>query len=871
MKQPGTHEGTLNAVYLETLYQTYLKNKANVSLEWQRYFEIDLDTVAKPQYDKPSNIDLYRTYGHLSAELDPLGLQQPKIFPATQKNETFHAIYCGPIGFEYQYVVDGSEKEWLRTRIEAWREKFFTPDEKKRVLHALTAAEGLEKYLHTKYVGQKRFSLEGADSLIPLLNQIIECSGKQEIKEIVIGMAHRGRLNILVNILGKSPQLLFKEFEGHPGTKLPNGSGDVKYHLGFCSNIKTAGAMVHVTLVFNPSHLEIVTPVVMGSVRARQERSKNLKHNVLPIVIHGDAAFAGQGVVMETLNMSLTRGFSVGGMLHLVLNNQIGFTISHPEDARSTLYCTDIAKMLGVPVFHVNGDNPEAVLTVTEIAVDYRLKFHKDVVIDLVCYRRHGHNEADEPAVTQPLMYRTIAKQPTLRTLYAKKLIEENTLLQTEAEDMVRDYRAALNVSDPLNWITEAVQDIRNPFAQDWSFYAGPMDLDALFAIKTKVDAACLQDLAEKLFIIPGELVLHPRVKKIMDDRKHMMQGKIPMDWGYAENLAYASLLNEGYPIRLCGQDTCRGTFFHRHAVLHDQNSDQVYIPLQHLSEHQAPIWTIDSLLSEEAVLAYEYGYASTNPNTLVVWEAQFGDFANGAQVVIDQFVSSGEQKWGKLSGLVLLLPHGYEGQGPEHSSARLERYLQLCAEHNMFVCVPTTPAQIFHLLRRHMHAPVRKPLIVMTPKSLLRHPLATSTLNELSEGYFMPLIPEQKLHEHTGIQRVILCSGKVYYDLLDARSKITKQDTVILRIEQLYPFPEALLSSQLKYYKSVQDIVWCQEEPMNQGAWYSSQHHLRTCLQPNQTLRYAGRPGSASPATGQYDLHLEQQRRLVEDALGIS
>jgi len=769
---------------------------------------------------------------------------------------------------EYMHISDTVEKRWIQTRLESLRCKpGFSADFKKRVLERVTAAERLERYLHSKYVGQKRFSLEGAETLIPMLDELIQRAGTQEIKEIVIGMAHRGRLNVLVNVMGKMPAELFKEFEGGQGQPT-NGSGDVKYHMGFSSNINTRGGDVHIALAFNPSHLEIVGPVVEGSVRARQDRRNDKDGSeVISLLIHGDAAFAGQGVIMETFNMSQSRGYSTKGTVHIVVNNQIGFTTSNQKDARSSLHCTDVAKMVDAPIFHVDGDNPEAVVFAAQVALDYRMTFRKDVVIDLVCYRRHGHSEADEPMVTQPMMYKNIIKKPTVRELYVKKLEDEGVIAMDEATGMMERYREALEVGDSMVADIVPHKKATYPFAVNWSNYLANI---CLIALDTSISKKKVRDLTEKLLQLPQGFELHSSVAKIQGNRRKMAAGSLPIDWGFAETMAFASLITEGYGIRLSGQDSGRGTFFHRHAVLYDQKDGTSYIPLRNLSDTQANFLVINSLLSEEAVLAFEYGYSTTDPKTLTIWEAQFGDFTNNAQVVIDQFISAGEQKWTRLSGLVMLLPHGYEGQGPEHSSARLERFLQLCAEHNMQVCVPTTPSQIFHLLRRQIMQTCRKPLVIMSPKSLLRHRLAVSSLDELCAGPFQMVIPETEDLDNDKVERIVICSGKVYYDLFEKRSKAGLHNVAIMRLEQIYPFPKNALTDEFKRYPNAKKFVWCQEEPRNQGAWYSSQHHMRALIGKDHCLEYAGRPTSAAPAVGYASLHIKQQQGLVAEALGI-
>ncbi|MGO9426645.1 MAG: 2-oxoglutarate dehydrogenase E1 component [Steroidobacteraceae bacterium] len=842
-------------------------------------------------------IQIYANRGHLIANLDPLGLQQrpkPRVLDleyfglsdADLDTEFFTGsrtaaiaersklkdilatlkfIYCDTIGAEFAHVSDTEERLWLQDQFQSARmQRRFSVEEKKNILWQLTAAEGLERYLHTKYVGQKRFSLEGADSLIPLLDDLVQQGGKAGVEETIIGMAHRGRLNVLVNLLGKSPKDLFSEFEGHYDLATLRGSGDVKYHKGFSADLKTDYGNVHVALAFNPSHLEVVNAVVEGSVRARQERRKDVRGDkVLAVQIHGDAAFAGQGVVMETLQLSQARGFYTGGSVHLIVNNQVGFTTSDPRDARSTLYCSDVAKMVEAPIFHVNADDPEAVCFVARFALEYRLKFHKDVVIDLMCYRRHGHNEADEPAATQPLMYQIIRKKPTARQLYADKLASEGLLTAAEAAAMMDQYRKGLDEGRPQ--ARAALGLIGNKFTVDWSEY---LSADWSEPVRTAVDMSLLRTLGKAITTYPSDWKLHPRVLAVMQARERMVSGELALDWGCAETLAYASLLQAGYPVRLTGQDSGRGTFFHRHAVLYDQATGRGYVPLQHVAASQPTFTVIDSVLSEEAVMGFEYGFSTTEPRCLTIWEGQFGDFCNGAQVIIDQFISSGEAKWGRLSGITLFLPHGYEGQGPEHSSARLERFLQLCAEYNIQVCVPSTPAQMFHMLRRQMLRPLRKPLIIMTPKSLLRHPLSVSRLEELAGGGFRTVIDEIDELKTSAVTRIVLCSGKVYFDLLKSRREAKVDSVAIVRLEQLYPFPSEEYEAVVRKYSNAHEIVWCQEEPQNQGGWYQIRHRLQAPLGEKQELLYAGRAGAAAPATGIPALHEQQQKNLVTAAL---
>jgi len=775
--------------------------------------------------------------------------------------------YCGCIGAEYMYIGEVAAKRWIQNRLESSRgQAGYDNVVRLRILERITAAETLERYLHTKFVGQKRFSLEGGETLIPLLDHVLQRAGEQGVEETVIGMAHRGRLNVLVNILGKQPGMLFSEFEGVHVEHLT--SGDVKYHQGFAADIETRGGNMHVALAFNPSHLEIVDPVVEGSVRARQHRLKDLVgEKVLPILLHGDAAFAGQGVVMETLAMSQTRGYGTGGTVHIIINNQIGFTASDARDARSSPHCTDIAKMIDAPIFHVNADNPEAVLLIAEIALDYRMQFKKDVVIDLVCFRKLGHNEQDEPLVTQPFMYRYIHQHPGTRALYAERLVDQGVIASEDADAMIVAYRKAMDAG--RNSIHPVMEKRRAKKTTNWTVF--PPDVNWNVGVNTAVSQERLQQLAIPLTTVPENFVLHSRVQKIVDDRVAMAQGDLPLDWGMAENLAYATLLTEGYPVRLTGQDTRRGTFFHRHAIWHDQNrkvwTEGAYFPLQNLDPDQADFVVIDSLLSEEAVLGFEYGYATAEPNSLVLWEAQFGDFANGAQVVIDQFIASGEVKWGRMCGMVMLLPHGYEGQGAEHSSGRIERFLQLCADYNIQVCIPSTPAQMFHLLRRQMLRPYRKPLIVFTPKSLLRSKDAASPLVEFSQGNFQPVISEVDTLMPNEVRRIIACSGKIYYELLAARRAKNISNMAIIRIEQLYPFPHEDFEAQIAAYPKAIELVWCQEEPGNQGAWHRIQHYLLRHMRKGMRLDYALRPSAAAPAAGYLAVHNEQQKSVIAAA----
>ena len=842
-------------------------------------------------------ISAYRYLGHRQADIDPLSATaRPDI---QELSPEFHGLshkdmdtvfetgslggikkaplreilnmlsitYCGTIGSEFKHIIAPEQKEWIQKRLE----KFYlspglSDKRKRRILEILIAAKSLEVYLHKKYVGQKRFSLEGGLSLIPLIDEIIRRCGYHNVREVIMGMAHRGRLNVLVNILGKSPEKLFQEFED--SINPVNGSGDVKYHKGFSSNLKTDYQPVHTVLAFNPSHLEAINPVVEGSVRARQKRRNDHEQKeVIPVLIHGDAAFAGQGVVMETLNLSKTRGYKTGGTLHIVVNNQIGFTTSDPLDSRSTLYCTDVAKMVQAPIFHVNGDDPEAVVFVTQLAVDFRMKFNRDVVIDMICYRHHGHNEADEPSVTQPLMYQSILHKEGVRKIYANRLIRENIISPSRLKTLETMYLNKLQRGEQV--CGPIAKKIDRKYFVDYKSYTGTSWQEKA---NTRISAERIKNLTQKITTVPKNFNLHRIVQKITESRRKMGNGEIGADWGFGETLAYASLLEDGYAVRLSGQDSVRGTFFHRHAAFYDQVTGETFIPLQHIAKDQPQFLPINSLLSEEAVLGYEVGYSTAEPQSLVIWEAQFGDFANNAQVYVDQFISSSEVKWQRFCGLVMLLPHGYDGQGPEHSSARLERYLQLCAEENMQVCMPSTPAQMFHMLRRQMLRPYRKPLIVMTPKNILRDPSASSELSEFTTGKFNNVIDETDDLKPAEVKKIVLCAGKIYYELLKARREHKITNTAIVRIEQLYPFPSEEIKQVINKYAGANEIVWTQEEPRNQGAWFymQSRRHLKACLREDHQLRYAGRTYSASSAAGSLHLHREQQTALIEDALGL-
>ncbi len=933
--QQSSHLSGQNAAYIEALYETYLEDPSVVSENWRAYFASIANSENLPQNEQAHStivqhferlgrnrlkarpekvatniateheskqmrvqdlVSAYRHRGHKRANIDPLGMMERPVMPVldlayhhlnladleeTFQTGTFHygdtsaklrdlvdaleQTYCGSIAAEYMHIVDAGEQLWVQSRLEAARGRpHFSPDQKRSILERLTAAEGLEKYLQRRYPGTKRFGLEGGESLIPMLHELLQRLGSRGVWESVIAMAHRGRLNVLVNVLGKNPSDLFDEFDGHvtPGV----GSGDVKYHQGFSSNVMTSGGEMHLALSFNPSHLEIVGSVAEGSVRARQDRRRDYDGmRVVPIIIHGDAAFAGQGVVMETFQMSQTRGFRTGGSVHIIINNQIGFTTHRQIDARSTEYCTEVAKMVQAPIFHVNGDDPEAVVFATQLAADYRMEFHKDVVIDLICYRRRGHNESEEPMKTQPIMYQKIRSHPTTWRLYVDQLVAEGVVSDQEATEVSDRNREKLETGDSV--ALSIVHEPDESLFVDWNPY---LDHDWEARADTTFAKHRFQELAVQLNNLPEGFAVHRQVQKILEDRQKMADGELAANWGFGEVMAYATLIDAGVHVRLTGQDVGVGTFSHRHAALHNQSQGKRIIPLNLLKE-DVTFDIYDSLLSEEAVLAFEYGYATTAPNTLVVWEAQFGDFANGAQVVIDQFISSGETKWSRLCGLTMLLPHGFEGAGPEHSSARLERFLQLCAEHNMQVCVPSTPAQVFHMLRRQALRPTRKPLIALTPKSLLRHKEAVSYVDDFCSGRFFNVLEEVDEQDPDKVDRLVICSGKVYYDLLESRRDKKADNVAIIRLEQLYPFPEEEFTSAIKRYPNLTEVVWCQEEPMNQGAWYSTQHRLRrVVLTHNEALYlvYAGRDAFAAPAVGHASIHTEQQNQLVADAL---
>ncbi len=927
-----------NAPYVEEMYENYLNNPGSVPDSWREYFDnlqhlpaVD-GSQAKDVPHLPvinafaerakaggtsvvyANADAemgrkrtavqqliaaHRTVGHQWADLDPLKRAERPNIPELEPSfygftdadmetvfdisntffgkdrmslrELLHALretYCGTMGVEFMYTSDMGEKRWWQQKLESIRSQpQFDAEKKKHILERLTAAEGLERFLHTKYVGQKRFSLEGGESFIPAMDEIIQQAGAQGVQEVVIGMAHRGRLNVLVNTLGKKPSDLFAEFDHTAPEDLP--AGDVKYHQGFSSDISTKGGPVHLSLAFNPSHLEIVNPVVEGSVRSRMDRRQDAKgKQVLPVLVHGDAAFGGQGVNQETLALAQTRGYTTGGTTHLIINNQIGFTTSDPRDMRSSAYCTDVVKMVEAPVLHVNGDDPEKVVLAAQLALEYRMAFGQDVVVDIVCFRKLGHNEQDTPSLTQPLMYKKIAEHPGTRKLYADRLAAQG-LGESLGDDMAKAYRAAMDAGKHV--VDPVLNNFLSKFTVDWKPHVNAKWSDNA---NTAISADEWKKLAEKITTLPETIKPHNLVKKVLDDRAAMGRGEINVDWGMGEHMAFASLVAAGFPVRLSGEDCGRGTFTHRHAVVHDQKRERfdegTYIPLQNVAENQGTFTVIDSILSEEAVLAFEYGYASNDPHSLVIWEGQFGDFANGAQVVIDQFIASGEVKWGRVNGLTMMLPHGYEGQGPEHSSARVERFMQLAADVNMQIVQPTTASQIFHVLRRQMIRDVRKPLIIFTPKSLLRNKDATSPLSEFTKGGFQTVISDRSetiAKKADKVKRLVACSGKVYYDLAKYREEQGLTDVAIIRVEQLYPFPHKAFAAELKKYPNLQEVVWCQDEPQNQGAWYFVQHSIYENMSAGQKLGYSGRAASASPAVGYAHLHQTQQKALVEGA----
>ena len=849
-------------------------------------------------------IRAYRIRGHLLAELDPLGIQEKEIHPeldpatygfseddydrpifinnvlgleiATLREilDVVRRTYCGTIGVEFMHIQDPAQKAWIQERIEAIGNRTeFTERGKVAIFEKLVAAEGFEQFLHKKYIGTKRFGLDGGEALIPALEQILKRGGQMGLKEVVIGMPHRGRLNVLHNVMDKPFRAIISEFLGNPSNpEEAGGSGDVKYHMGASADRQFDENEIHLSLAPNPSHLEIVDPVVVGRVRAKQEQiGDDDRSQVLGILLHGDAAFAGQGVVAETFAFSALRGYRTGGTIHIIVNNQIGFTTS-PHYSRSSPYPTDVAKMVMSPIFHVNGDDPEAVIHAARIAVEFRQTFGCDVVLDMFCYRRFGHNEGDEPSFTQPLMYRQIAEQQTTRELYGKQLVDEGVLTADEAADIVARQNA--HFDDEFEAGSTFKQNKADWLEGQWS------GLQTAEGVKrrgeTAISADMLQKIAQTITTIPEDITAHNKLKRVVEGRRKALEAGEGIDWATAEHLAFGSLLLEGKAVRLSGQDSCRGTFSQRHSVFIDQNSENRYIPLAHLSDDQGMFDVIDSPLSEASVMGFEYGFAMAEPNALVMWEAQFGDFANGAQVVIDQFISSGEAKWLRMNGLVLLLPHGYEGQGPEHSSARLERYLQLCAEDNMQVVNCSTPANYFHVLRRQLNRNFRKPLIVMTPKSLLRHKRCVSSVSDFTDDtcFHRVLNETDPAIDNKAVERVVFCTGKVYYDLLEERESAQQNSVKIVRLEQLYPFPKDTVEAILSETPEA-EIVWCQEEPRNMGSWTFVRDYFEDVMAEagisSQRLIYAGRPEAASPATGSASRHKKEQQTLVNDALKLS
>ncbi len=920
-----------NAEFLEDLYERFLTQPTSVPEEWRRFFDrwkgadspgraaaadqvrrlldtrqrdgadghhatADSQTMVAKQFGVMRLIQAHRGLGHFRAAVDPIRLRAqpniPDLEPSfhglhdADMNTVFHTgnlggrtemtlreivdlvreTYTGQIGTEFLHISEVEEKRWLQTRLEATRARpSFSAEQRLGFLTRLIAAEGLEHHLHAAYVGQKRFSLEGGETTITALDTIIASSGARGVEEMVIGMAHRGRLNVLVNIMGKAPKELFAEFEGVHDWK--GISGDVKYHQGYSTDLATPGGLMHVALGYNPSHLEIINPVTQGSTRARQDRRNDSeRRKVMAVLLHGDASFAGQGVVYETFNLSQTRGYTTGGTIHIVINNRIGFTTSHPLDVRSTLYSTDVGKVVQAPIFHVNGDDPEAVAYVADLAVDYRMTFKKDVIIDLIGYRRYGHNEADEPAATQPMMYKKIRSHPTVTEVYGRRLEGEGVIATEQRAALASEYREMLTHGQQvaIGIVCPLVSRRPRIFAElRGSSWTAPAD--------TSLPVAEIRRLGTRLTVLPEDFELHPRVVKIVEDRRMMAVGAMPADWGFAETLAYAGLVDQGHPVRLSGQDTGRGTFFHRHAVFLNQRNGDEHVPLQHVSEGQARFTLINSILSEEAALGFEYGFSAASPEALVVWEAQFGDFANGAQVVIDQFIVAAEQKWRLLCGLVLMLPHGHEGQGPEHTSARVERFLQLAAQDNIQICQPSTPAQMFHLLRRQVLRPYRKPLVIFSPKSGLRRKTSFSPIDELASGRFREVIGDPELSEPGAAQRLVLCSGKIYFDLLEARKEKGVTGVALVRIEQLNPYPAEAVAGELARHAGAREVVWAQEEPENQGAWYFMRDRLTSALRPEQHLLYAGRPIMAAPSGGDYHRHLERQKQIVDFTLGLA
>lgn len=909
-----------NVEYIDELYQKYLENPDSIDDTWRFLFEgIELGEqsavaaappvtpTAKPSIDQINGgvgfsqeakvvdlIQAYRQRGHLIADLNPLDQgakrEHPLLdlkqfgFSAVDLDTKFRAArllglgeatlrdiigflketYCSSIGVEYTHMQDLASLDWLQQQMEKNRNRSnFSSEQKRNLLWKLTQAESFEQFLHTRYIGAKRFSVEGGDAIIAALDTTIQTAGSLGCTDLVLGMAHRGRLNVLTNIFGKKYEVVFSEFEGNYNSSA--GEGDVKYHMGYSADVlTTSGSPMHLSLLANPSHLEAVNPLVEGVVRAKQDQKKDAaRSRVLPVLIHGDAAFAGQGVIYETLQLSKLNGYTTGGTLHFVINNQVGFT-TNPVDSRSTPYSTDVAKMLESPIFHVNGDDVEAVAHVTQLALQFLRTFKRDVVIDIICYRRFGHNEGDEPSYTQPLMYKKIKNHPTPRAVYASVLARSGALAEAESKQLLEKSQATLTASQAITKQEAPVPTI-SVFESAWKGLRQSQESDFGAPVKTGVSEDVLKSIASSLSKVPAGFQVHPKLMRLLESRQKMVSDRAGIDWGMGESLSFGSLLCEGISVRITGQDVERGTFSHRQSVLNDFETGAKYTPLNHIKPGQSLYEVHNSALSEYAVLGFEFGYSLAEPRSLVIWEAQFGDFANGAQIIIDQFLSSAESKWLRMSGLVLLLPHGYEGQGPEHSSARLERFLQLCGRNNMTVCNLTTPAQIFHALRRQVVRPFRMPLVVMSPKSLLRHPQAVSNLDEFISGCFKEVIDDSAVADPAQVNRLLLCSGKIYYDLAAEREKLSRKDVAIIRVEELYPWPKAQIAGLFQKYTGVSEVCWVQEEPRNMGSWRAMFESITESLPSGMKLRYIGRDVAASPAVGSPKRHEKEQRAIVE------